>query len=546
MNFVFLRTLARLFALAVVVAGAAVLLLKHFGEQKLPPLSVRKMAPSVEKAVAALDHDFREAWTKEGIVPAPGADPLTLVRRLSLALTGAPPSLEEIRRLEALPSGTDAVPVWLDHLFADRRSADYLAERFARTFVGVETGPFLVFRRRRLVTWLADQIEVNRPYDAIVRDLVGAEGLWTTRPETNFVTVSVVQGGSDEGPDEMKLAARTSRALLGISLDCVQCHDDKFGDRWKQADFHQLAAFFSQADMTLTGVRENSKKEYETRYLGAKETTKVTPTVPYEPALLTGGGSRREKLARWITHPGNEAFARAAVNRTWAILFGRPLVEPIDDIPLEGPYPAGFESLARDFVASGHDFQHLVRVIAMSDPFRRASRSDDPDKPTTMDQETAWAAFPLTPLRPEQVAGGVIQSSTLHALDRSTHIIHKLRRFNETREFVKRYGDPGEEEFAGEAGTIPQRLLLMNGKLVRERTEPNPVLNASTRLAQHSPTDDAAIEASFLATLTRHPTPAESGHFAATLAGKEGDARDLTLSDLYWSLINTTEFSWNR
>ena len=36
---------------------------------------------------------------------------------------------------------------------------------------------------------------------------------------------------------------------------------------------------------------------------------------------------------------------------------------------------------------------------------------------------------------------------------------------------MKRYGDPGEEEFAGESGTIPQRLLLMNGKLVRERTE---------------------------------------------------------------------------
>jgi hypothetical protein len=111
---------------------------------------------------------------------------------------------------------------------------------------------------------------------------------------------------------------------------------------------------------------------------------------------------------------------------------------------------------------------------------------------------------------------------------------------------VKRYGDPGEEEFAGESGTIPQRLLLMNGKLVRERTEPNPIMNASTRLAKYSPSDEAAVRAAFLASLTRHPEPAELGHFAGLLSGSKGNHRDRALTDLCWTLINTTEFSWNR
>lgn len=546
MSFSPLRAFVRLSSLGGIVIVAGVLLWGHFDSGKPTPLTAVKADPALAKAVAQVDAAFQASWTAAGLEPTPRADPLTLARRLSLALTGAPPSLEEIRRLEDLAEGADPVAAWLDHLFADRRSADYLAERFARAFVGVETGPFLVYRRRRLVTWLGDQIQANRPYDDIVRDLVSAEGLWTTKPETNFITVTVVQGGSKEGPDEMKLAGRTARAFLGLSLDCVQCHDDMFGDRWKQADFHQLAAFFAQAEVNLTGIHDSSKKAYETRYLGETTTVKVDPVVPYDPEYLGKGGTRREQLARWITHPGNTPFARAAVNRSWAILFGKPLVEPVDNLPIDGPFPAGLEELAREFTASGHDLRHLIRLIAMSEPFRRASRSAYPDKPTTVEAEAAWAAFPLTPLRPEQVAGSVIQASTLQALDSDTHIIQKLRRFGETRDFVKRYGDPGEEEFAGESGTIPQRLLLMNGKLVRERTEPNPIMNASTRLAKYSPSDEATVKAAFLASLTRHPEPAELGHFAGLLAGSKGNDRDRALTDLCWTLINTTEFSWNR
>lgn len=546
MPFSFLRAFLRLSALGGIVIIAGVLLWRHFDSGKPSPLPPAKPDPALANALAKVDAAFQASWTAAGLEPTPEADALTLARRLSLALTGAPPSLEEIRRLESLPEGADPAAAWLDHLFADRRSADYLAERFARAFVGVETGPFLVFRRRRLVNWLGDQIQSNRPYDEVVRDLVSAEGLWTTKPETNFITVAVVQGGSKEGPDEMKLAGRTARAFLGLSLDCVQCHDDMFGERWKQADFHQLASFFAQADLNLTGIHDNPKKAYETRYLGETASVKVDPTVPYGSGFFVKDGSRREQLARWITHPDNTPFARAAVNRTWAVLFGKPLVDPVDNLPIDGPFPAGLEELAREFTASGYDLRHLIRLIALSEPFRRESRSADPDKPTTTEQESSWAAFPLTPLRPEQVAGSVIQSTTLKALDSNTHILQKLRRFGETQDFVKRYGDPGEEEFAGESGTIPQRLLLMNGKLVRERTEPNPVMNSSTRISKYSPSDETAVKAAFLASLTRYPAQTELDHFVAALAGTKGEARDKAFADLCWTLINTTEFSWNR
>jgi hypothetical protein len=538
------RTLPRLFALIAIMVGLGIGLLRYLEKPTFTPLTASSVPAELADEIAAVNSAFALAQTTAGVASVPEADALTLARRLSLALTGAPPSLEEIRRIEALPAGADPVQAWLDYLFADRRFADYLAERFGRAFVGVETGPFLVYRRRRLVTWLGDQLAANRPYDELVRQLIAAEGLWTSHPETNFITVSVMQGGG--GPDETRLAARTSRAFLGVSLDCMQCHDDKFGDRWKQQDFHQLAAFFAQADTSITGVRDKSAIEYETRYLGEKDLTRVTPRVPYSPGLSPDGGSRREQLARWVTHPENTAFARVTANRTWALLFGRPLSEPVDDIPLDGPFPAGLEELAKGFIESGYDVQRLIRVIAGSDPFRRESRSGDEAAPVTAEQEATWTAFPVTPLRPEQVAGSIIQAGTLQALDGSTHILQKLRRFGETRDFVKRYGDRGEDEFAEESGTIPQRLLLMNGKLVHERTKPNPVMNSSTRLANLAPSAAAALDAAFLAVLSRYPNEKERSHFAPLLAGLKKKERERALADLYWSLINSTEFSWNR
>lgn len=540
-----LRALWKLALISLLTVAAAVASKRILDEQQMEPLVVSTKGLPAD-TLDALNREWSDAWAIAELTPAPDADRLTIARRLSLALTGSVPSLEEIRRFEAISPESDATSVWLDHLFADDRYSAYLAERFARAFVGVETGPFLVYRRRRLVTWLAEQLARNRPYDELVRELVTAEGIWTTNPAVNFLTVSIVANAEDNGPDEVKLAARTARAFLGISLDCVQCHDDKFGDRWTQRDFHQLASFYAQTDMTLTGLRENASLVYQTRLLGNKEAVTIDPVVPYFPEQMPQTGPRRTRLANWVTSPGNRLFARAAVNRVWSLLCGRALHDPIDDIPIEGPYPVGMEVLADSFIASGYDIQHLIRLIASSVAFTRDSRSADPTSPVSATQEAAWAAFPVTPLRPEQVAGSVIQAASLSALDNSSHIIDRFRRFGETRDFLQRFGDPGESELMEHATTIPQRLLLMNGKLVEERTSPNPIFNSSTRIARYAPNDSLAVESAFLALLTRYPTEEEATHFSALLAGLEGGERERCMADVHWCIINSSEFSWNR
>ncbi|RUL84690.1 DUF1549 domain-containing protein, partial [Tautonia sociabilis] len=164
--------------------------------------------------VKAVDVSFRGRWEREGILPAPRADDLAIMRRLSLALTGSIPSLEEIRAFEARPPDR-RVAEWVDLLLEDRRSADYLAERFTRAFVGTEAGPFIVFRRRRFRSWLSDQILENRPFDGIVRDLIASDGLWTDRPATNFLTATY--DPEREIPDPDRLASRSARAFLGLT-----------------------------------------------------------------------------------------------------------------------------------------------------------------------------------------------------------------------------------------------------------------------------------------------------------------------------------------
>ncbi|MEM7145607.1 MAG: DUF1549 domain-containing protein [Verrucomicrobiota bacterium] len=503
-------------------------------------------SPKFTDAVNKVDDAFAAAWQDAKLSPVAPAPDLIIARRLSLALTGSIPSLEEIRALEAQPED-ERIQWWLTRLFEDRRYADFIAERFARSVVGVENGPFLVYRRHRLVEWLADQFQNNRPYDDLVQSLITSEGIWTNQPEVNFITVSVVQNNPDKkGPDEAKLATRVSRAFLGARIDCMECHDDRFGDRWKQEDFHQLAAFFGTADMTLSGLREDPKQPYEYRYNGMRDTERVPAKVPFQPELLPKTGTPRERLASWVTHPDNRAFARAAVNRTWAILFNKPLITPVDDIPLEGPWPPALEILADDFIAHDFDLQHLIRTIAATQVFQLDSRSADPEQPVTTEQTHHWAAFPLTRLRPEQVAGSIIQASSLNTLDDDAHVIRQIARFFQQNDFIKRFGDQGEDEFEDRGGTIPQRLLMMNGELVSEKTKNNIVLNAATRIATLAPDDLTAIKSTYLAALSRLPSPPEESHFLESLKDRKGKARIAALNDLFWTLMNATEFSWNH
>lgn len=500
-----------------------------------------------QQAVAQLDQALATQWSEQGLTPADPASDLLIARRLSLALTGTIPSLEEIRAFEEQPPA-ERLRWWIAMLLNDPRYNDYFAERLARAFVGNDDGAFLVYRRRRFVSWLSGQLQENRPYDELVRELIASDGLWTSQPAINFITATVKEG---RGIDDAALAARVSRAFLGIRLDCAECHDHPF-EPWKKQQFHALAAFFGRTEQTLTGIREgNDKYETEDRQTGDKRA--ISPQVPYQPELLPQNANVRKQLAGWVTHPENKAFSRAAANRTWALMLGRPLIEPVDNIRLNKPVPEALEIVANDFAKHGYDLRRMIQVIAASRVFQLDSQAPLgpdgeplPGREVGEEHEHAWAVFPLTRLRPEQVVRGLLQSTTLATMDHESHIVIKFIQAASQAEFVKRYGDSGEVELEMHGGTIPQRLLLMNGELIRDRTKNDNPFLAANRIANYARDDERAVEAAYLATLSRRPSAEEAKHFAGRLKETRGSRRTDAMEDLFWDLLNSTEFSWNH
>lgn len=522
---------------------------------------------------AAIEVPLKE----KGFAIADGAAWNIVARRLSLAMVGNSLSLEEVRALERIPESQRAA-WWTEYLLKDRRWADYFAERWTRATVGTNDGPFLLFRRRKYREWLSDQFQQNLPYDQLVRKLISAKGSWTDSPEVNFLTATM-DDADNRKPDIIRLAGRTSRAFLAMRIDCLQCHNDYLGNvqftkedsdvnfrTGEQSDFHQLAAFFSGVRMEnpFRGLRDYTP-QYQFRYLNAGSDSEVEPKVPYhedlEPSLATDDdtASSRDTLARWVTHVENKAFARAAVNRVWAIMLGKPLVTPVDDIPLAGPFPPGLEVLAEDFSSHGFDLHRLIRTIVATRVFQRDSKlqrdedSEDVaiggvsgDLEVTQELEDAWGVFPITQLRPEQMAASIHQACRLKAIDASASILSQLELFGGVNDFTKAYGDLGEDEFQEQSVTIPQRLLVMNGKFIRERIDNNPIMNASTRIAGLARDDRTAVESAYWSTLNRPPSLEELDHFSGRLHGKRGEDRSREMSNLYWVLLNSTEFQWNH
>lgn len=571
----------------ILLTGIAYLLQQSLAKTALrridPRILTEVQRPGLHGTLATLDEAFAHAWQTQHLEPTPPADDLTIMRRLSLALTGMPPSLEQIRWSESLPD-SQRLEQYLAHLLQDPRTHDYLAERLARSWVGAESGPFVVFRRQRFVTWLSSQLQQNRPYDQIVRDMLTARGLWTDHGPVNFFSA---QADTDQGNriDLVRVTGRVSRNFLGMRIDCLQCHDDftggtEFGTPAEpreglQTDFHRLASFFGQIQLAPTGLHDRlHAPTYAVELLGDVEPTGLTAAVPYgqdwvAPSSDNGASAAvapptadsattapdsaataesttndtplRQTFAQWLTHRENRPFARAMVNRVWGLMFGKPLVEPIDNLPLHGPFPPGLEELTDDFIAHDYNLRRLITLIAYSRPFAADSRDSHELTPA---HQQHWACFPTSKLRPEQMAGTISQAASLVALDDSTHIVTQLVRFGEELDFLTRYGDLGDQEFEQDGETVSQRLLLLNGEMATQRLRVQDGLpfNSVIQLERLGQSPAQIVELVYLIVLTRRPTP----HEVAAIAPVIAEERRAGIEDLLAVLINSSEALWNH
>jgi len=193
-----------------------------------PDLSVAEQKRLARKVDAALE----QAWKDEGLAPAAPADDATFLRRLSLDVRGVIPAREKVAEFLA-SRAPDKRERKIDEILEDPAFARQLSYLWSRALL---TSAANGGEARALRPYLQARFAERAPFADVVRSLVAAEGRKREDPEASFV---LAYGGQPEA-----LAGITARALLGVQIQCAQCHDHPY-DKWKQTDFEGFQSFFA-------------------------------------------------------------------------------------------------------------------------------------------------------------------------------------------------------------------------------------------------------------------------------------------------------------
>ena len=495
--------------------------------------------PDAAELAALIDQHVEARLSSEGLRPAELSDDAEFLRRVYLDLHGVVPTLDQASRFLA-----DADPAkrarLVDALLASPRYGQYMADVWQGYLISPLADDHRA-RADRLRQWLAGEFN-TRTWDRIASELLTATGKMEENPAVTYL----VEGRLPRSvPD---LTDLTSRYFLGVRLNCAQCHDHPFVN-WKQQDFWGMAAFFAQVQ-----TPRRAKQVYE---LGVVDDPRLTLAslrdagVPdgfllCPPTFLGGQGvpagkvPSRVALAKWLTSPENPYFARAMVNRTWWRLFGRGIVQPVDDMHEANPptHPQLLDLLARRFAESGFDLKFLTRAVVSSRAYQRTSRPGDAATAAADKQDRQAALFGRMSIK--VLSAGQLYDSLETVFGPPAKVIGIDARQGARPEFVEFFGESGDPDPTAYRRGIPHLLRQMNSGQFAGRNLDDLVGRLA---APGRPSEDVASDL-FLAILSRRPTTEEQAQFKAYL-GRSGSAQD-ACRELAWVLVTTSEFSLNH
>ena len=518
----------------------------------LPPAAGYKWSkPPVHNYIDTLVHDRLQ---KLQLLPSALADDDTFIRRVYLDLTGAPPSSEQYRRF-AKDTHAKKRGRLIDDLLRSPEFTDLSTGLWAESvrLMGGGYTPTATDLKaaEAYYQWIRKQISQNRPFDEFVYDQVTASGSNLRDGPTNLYTMLV----HDVRFKPKAFAADFSQLFLGIQIQCAECHNHPF-DRWTMDDYYGFVSFF-------TGITRKPGAEPREFYIfnnrrAAPSRHKVDGR-PMVATVLGGEGpaaadlDSRVALARWLTSPQNGLFARNIANRLWARFFHRGLVEPVDDLRISNPPTNGplLEELARRFVKYGFDQRALIRDICNSRTYQLASK---PNATNKLD-DRQFSRARLRRLRADVLLDSIIKVTEwdrpFRNFPKGTRAVQFYPRTpGDTSQplwfddFLKTFGRSSRNsvcscETRGEP-TLSQTLHMVVGKNITN------AINAGlvTRLLERGDGPRALIEELFIRCLSRKPTAEE---MAAMLELVAEDVKEKApYEDILWSLLNSTEFSFNH
>ena len=514
--------------------------------------------PDAADAIAAIvDKHLAADWAARGIKPSSPADDSEFVRRVYLDLIGRIPKVSETRAFLEDHSPTKR-KVLVDKLLTMPGHASYFAAVTRAAWLPqTQTNFQFIGAGIQFESWLRERYKNNTPADEVIRRILTVSLTSIQNQNGRFV-----QGNADD-PDSFALAgfyqanesrpenvgSAVSRLFLGVKLECAQCHDHPFA-RYTREQFWEFAAFFadlSPLPVNRPGLVGPTQPQSNLNRLTIPKTERVVIARFFDGSDPSWSNERtpRQELANWLTSPSNTFFARNLANRMWSHFFGFGIQDPIDEPGDNNPpsHPELLDDLAQAFASANFDNRILIRGIVRSQAYQLSSKLTHP----TQANPRQFAKMNLKGLSPSQLFDSMV-AATGHrepAFMKQNQFIVAPQPNNPRSQFLNRFAS--SERSTETNTTILQALMLMNGQFVTELTslEKGEVLVAIAEMPGWD--TKQRVTALFLTAFSRQPSPDELEKLTSYVdrGGASGDKKR-ALADIFWVMLNSTEFLFNH
>jgi hypothetical protein len=472
------------------------------------------------------------------MLPSPLCTDEEFLRRVTLDITGSLPTPEEYSAFTADASADKRAKV-IDRLLERKEFAEIWAMKWSEWLM-IKSSNEVSYKSMYLYsTWLSDNIARNVPLDQMVQQLLSANGGTFSSPATNFY-----QGERDT----LKTSENVAQVFMGIRTQCAQCHNHPF-DRWTMDDYYSFAAFFAQ----IGRKQAEDEREQIVFNRGGGEVNHPVGGRKMDPKYLGGptaqlekGQDRRDALGKWLTSTDNPYFATSVANRVWAHFFGKGIVEPIDDIRVSNPpiNPELFNTLGNRLVQYKYDFKQLVRDICNSQAYQRSTERNE----SNATDERNFAHGNIRRIPAEMLLDCIGQATgsqdKFQGLPQGSRAV-QIADGKTSNYFLTTFGRaPRDTVCACEAKTEPtlsQALHMLNGTTIEGKVVRGGLVQ---KMVEEKKTPPEVIEAIYVRSLTRKPTPAETERLMTVVTAAENPVQGL--QDVYWAVLNSREFLFNH
>ncbi|MFN0106277.1 MAG: DUF1553 domain-containing protein [Bryobacteraceae bacterium] len=337
-----------------------------FGKPQLPAAAIEKIAgwirggaevgparhwafvPPVQPAMPGagnpIDVFLAAEHKRRGLAAAEPADKRTLLRRVTLDLTGVPPTPDEMRTFL-----TDSAPNAYERVVDRLLDSGRYGERWGRHWMDIwRYSDWYGYRSSNEVRnsqrhiwqwrdWIVESLNEDRPYDRMIMEMLAGDEIAPTDPKVLRATGYLVRNYKRYDRDGwlQDVVDHTSMAFLGLTLKCARCHDHKY-DPLSQREYYQFRAFFEPYQVRLDRVpgETNLEKAGLARVYDAKAET---------PTYLFVGGD--------VQNPDKSLGLTPAI----PAVLGKVGAFDSVTVPLEARYPDSREFVHRDLIAAARE-----------------------------------------------------------------------------------------------------------------------------------------------------------------------------------------------